>query len=355
MSKPYDLAVVIGRFQPLHNGHIHLINEATKIAKNVVVLLGSSHQARSAKNPFTYFERAKMIMRSTPLRGKSIECRPIRDHLYNDGAWCTEVQTQVEKSTDHLDEYPQSIVVVGHRKDASSYYLSMFPNWSYVEVTFNDMYPFDATRIRDEFFNLKTHDPYYAVEGQRYMPEYVLDQLEKIRNDKPQWYLDLVEENTFVNDYKKKTRGNAPYPVQFITADAVVVQSGHILLVQRRASPGKGLWACPGGYVNVHETVKDACIRELREETKIAVPAPVLVGSITREKRYDHPFRSQRGRILTTAFKIELTGPSLPKVKGSDDAAKAKWIPFVDFLAMEDKMFEDHFYMICDMCGLTAF
>ena len=65
-----------------------------------------------------------------------------------------------------------------------------------------------------------------------------------------------------------------------MTVDAVVVQSGHILLVKRGDMPGKGLWALPGGFLNQEETMLDGAIRELKEETKIKVPVPVLKGSI---------------------------------------------------------------------------
>ena len=60
----------------------------------------------------------------------------------------------------------------------------------------------------------------------------------------------------------------ASYPenwaVNFFCADAVVVQSGHILLIKRAMTPGKGLWALPGGHVNSNETSLDAAIRELK-------------------------------------------------------------------------------------------
>jgi bifunctional NMN adenylyltransferase/nudix hydrolase len=104
----------------------------------------------------------------------------------------------------------------------------------------------------------------------------------------------------------------------------------------------------PGGFVDQDERIRDAAIRELREETRLKVPAPVLAGSIRSSRVFDHPHRSLRGRTVTHAFLFELapTGEGLPKVKGSDDADKAKWVPLFEFSRMEDQLFEDHFYIV---------
>jgi bifunctional NMN adenylyltransferase/nudix hydrolase len=154
----------------------------------------------------------------------------------------------------------------------------------------------------------------------------------------------LRAEYRMVQKYKEAWKA-APFPPTFMTVDAVVVQSGHILLVKRGDMPGKGLWALPGGFLNQEETMLDGAIRELKEETKIKVPVPVLKGSIKDSKTFDHPNRSSRGRTITTAFYIDLGfGEELPKVKGSDDAQDARWVPFNE--VDREQMFEDHFAIL---------
>ena len=152
----------------------------------------------------------------------------------------------------------------------------------------------------------------------------------------------------FIKKYKSAW-DNAPYTPMFITVDALVIQSGHILLIERKAHPGKGLMALPGGFLDANETIQNAVIRELREETKIKVPVPVLAGSITKKEVFDDPHRSARGRTVTHAYLIELEGESLPKVKGGDDASKAFFLPFADI--KPEMMFEDHFHIIQAMVG----
>jgi bifunctional NMN adenylyltransferase/nudix hydrolase len=122
-------------------------------------------------------------------------------------------------------------------------------------------------------------------------------------------------------------------------------------MIKRRSEPGKGLWALPGGFVNAgtDASVQDAAIRELREETGLKVPVPVLRGSITASKVFDAIDRSARGRTITHAFKFELADGELPKVKGMDDAEKAKWIPFAEIKSEE--CFEDHYEIISHFVG----
>lgn len=117
-------------------------------------------------------------------------------------------------------------------------------------------------------------------------------------------------------------------------------------MVRRRAEPGKGLWALPGGFVNQNETLQKACLRELREETKLRIPEPVLLGSLKGKEIFDHPDRSARGRTITHAFYFHFQSGELPAIKGSDDADKARWIPISDALSMGSRMFEDHLNII---------
>ena len=101
----------------------------------------------------------------------------------------------------------------------------------------------------------------------------------------------------------------------------------------------------PGGFLNTNERIIDGTLRELKEETKIDCPLPVLRGSIKWQHVFDEPDRSLRGRTITHASLFELKPGPLPKVKGSDDAEKAKWIPLTVVEKMEDQMFEDHYHI----------
>jgi bifunctional NMN adenylyltransferase/nudix hydrolase len=126
-----DVAFLIGRFQPFHNGHKHLIDYGLEHADRVVVLVGGSNKARSFKNPFTYEERKRMIeetyqgdfnARYGDLARVYVE--PLPDVPGNDDAWLGNVYGTVSK---HLPKNG-TMGIIGYKKDQSSYYLDLFPN-----------------------------------------------------------------------------------------------------------------------------------------------------------------------------------------------------------------------------------
>lgn len=104
-----------------------------------------------------------------------------------------------------------------------------------------------------------------------------------------------------------------------LTVDCVVVDtSGRILLVRRKHAPFKGALALPGGFVEVGETVEDACKRELREETNLNVSRLRLVGV------YSDPHRDPRGHTISVAFVARTRTNAI--ARAGDDATAVTWI-----------------------------
>ena len=330
----YDALVFIGRFSPFHNGHKSVIDEAIKQAKEVIVVVGSSFAARNTRNPFTFEERKTMIKAVFPQ--ENVKVVPVSDYPYDDNKWVAAVQNVVNGAISWSAD-PIRIGLIGHEKDGTSYYLKIFPTWGNVSVPNVD--GINATDIRMSMFEGDSSLAY------GFMPSVAFTQMQHMFVS-GSWFNKLYDEYHMIKKYKEAWKA-APFPPTFMTVDAVVVQSGHILLVKRGDMPGKGLWALPGGFLNQDEKMLDGAIRELKEETKIKVPVPVLKGSIKQSKTFDAPNRSQRGRTITQAFFIDLGfDGALPKVKGSDDAEKAFWIPLNEVAKQRDKFFEDHAFII---------
>lgn len=337
MEKP-KYGVLIGRFEPVHNGHQSLIRFALQNVEELVIILGSCNVAPSIKNPWNAQDRREMILScvSSP-EADRVTFLEASDYLYNDNRWITSIQQQVEEVTDGSED----VVLIGEEKDRSSFYLKMFPQWKHLPAGQNFVKGLDATKIRELYFS---YTPEAQEELKRLLPHSVFLKLRSDANCSDN-YLRLQNEYKFVQEYKQAWSA-APYPPTFVTVDTVVIQSGHVLLVKRKGYPGKGLFALPGGFIGQHERIQDAAIRELREETRIQLTKDELHASIVDEKVFDHPDRSTRGRTITHAFCLNLGTGKLPRVKGDDDAEHAFWLSFTDIAMKQDQFYEDHFHVV---------
>jgi len=349
MNKQYDYGIVIGRFQPFHLAHQDLIQHSLSLAEKVIVILGSARSAPDVKNPFTPAMREEIIRACFPAGESRLIFRAVRDYPYNDHVWTAEVQNIVGEIVEEDEAEHAKIAIIGFFKDKSSYYLNLFPQWNFEEFYSSDkkLLSSNATLIRENYFT--GNDAWRKL-----VPETVARYLEIFRTT--EYFPHLQGEFEYIQKYKQDTRFvGVPFAPVFVTTDAVVVQSGHVLVVRRRVHPGKGLLALPGGFLAPDATLEDSLIRELKEETQIKVPAAVLRGSIKSTHAFDYPERSQRGRTVTFAYFIELE-PSLkdglPRVKGGDDAAKAFWLPLSALGEKEDDFFEDHIHIIRYFLGL---
>lgn len=353
MRNSYDFLVFIGRFQPFHKGHLAVIEQALKLSKYVIVLCGSAHQPATFRNPWTFHEREKMILASVPpsLR-RNIITAPLLDYPYNDNLWVQHVQDSVNRCASYywMESTNPTIGLVGLNSKGSGFYTKRFPQWGAASV--EQVAEMRGSDIRDALFGLddrfNSADEFLSSESAYHaLPEAVVHQMQEFVNSGT--FKNIREELQFVQDFKRAWKV-APYKPTFNTVDAVVVQSGHILLIERKHRPGKGLWALPGGFVDQYETLMDACIRELFEETQIALPEATLKAAIRSSKVFDDPYRSARGRTFTYAFYMELeASDSLPQIEAADDANKAVWVPLSE--VRPERLFEDHYFVIQDMLG----
>lgn len=353
MNKKYDYIVYIGRFMPAHNAHIATIKKALTLSDNVIILLGSANQARTIKNPWTWDERAKMIRSCfSSAEWGLIHFAPIEDSMYNDQQWVVDVQSRVDETIKQVQRryfkqtgeinLDSKVGLIGFEKDDSSYYLKMFPQWKFEnmdKVETSSAESLNSTNVRVGYFELG------ITPGENYAPKPIQTFLHDWMTTED--YKRLVREYDHIHKYQMSWAG-APYAPTFVTADAVVITAGHVLVVRRKSAPGEGLVALPGGFLDPGERIKEGMLRELREETKLKVPEPVLRGSIKNSNVFDHPNRSLRGRTITHAFLIELepSDQGLPKVKGGSDAQKAEWIPLSQALTMGNQWFEDHLQIV---------
>ena len=113
------------------------------------------------------------------------------------------------------------------------------------------------------------------------------------------------------------------YPRPALTVDAIIItgESGNywLLLIERKKEPFMGRWALPGGFVDINETLLQACLRELKEETGLELQA------LEQFMVFDAIDRDPRHRTISVVFYAFISDKQ--SVTGSDDAERAEWFP----------------------------
>jgi bifunctional NMN adenylyltransferase/nudix hydrolase len=377
MEQKFDLLVMILRGRLVHNGHKQVIDTAFAQAHNVLLLVGSANRSRdSCGNEFIAEETEAMLRALYPVdrQGASISIRLIDDEMHDeqDLKWLMHVQRAVAEERAAICRWrgteglPFRIGLIGFSKDRTSYYLKKFPQWESVNVPgyMVDKKIVSATGLRQEYFyadekfgsesisRIRSRVPDAVV---RYLMDWAFDHHDIILQlrEAREFDRNYDQEHQYIGKFDEVKGGfqGKSYKPTHTTTDAVVIQSGHILLIRRKMNPGIGKWALPGGFLGSKEYTRDGVIRELKEETKLALPDNVLRLAFRHKLVFSDPYRSSRGRIITHAYLFLLNDRTvLPAVEGADDADKAEWVPLGE---LDPKnMHDDHFWIIMKMINV---
>ena len=356
------VAIYIGRFQPLHNGHIKVIEHALMNYDKLVIVFGSADEPRTIKNPFTTQEREIMIRGyiESINQGEKVCFTSILDYPHDDEAWVKNTTKKIQETL-LINGFPLDCqcTIVGSNRDASTWYLNSFTMFHGVDV----VEPFvdeqnqnvNATEIRALWFGGELPKQVSSK-----LPAATVIAMTHMMAANKTAFENLVEEYNYYKSYKESW-ANTPYPPTFVTADIAVIHEHNILVIRRGQCPGKGLYALPGGFVDKDETVMEAAYRELREETGLALcPSDVYH---TSTKIIDAPNRSFRGRVISI-LQVVVLEPSKPRpsVSGQNapenetngeslvETTDAIWMPFNVALKNRNIWFDDHYHIIhaCD-------
>jgi len=115
------------------------------------------------------------------------------------------------------------------------------------------------------------------------------------------------------------------YPRPALSVDIVIFtlceERLQALLIKRGDHPFQGMWALPGGFVNIDESLEAAALRELEEETGLKE------AYLEQLYTYGAPERDPRGRVVTVAYFALIHAGAPVRAEGGDDAAAARWFP----------------------------
>ena len=98
-------------------------------------------------------------------------------------------------------------------------------------------------------------------------------------------------------------------------------EDGRLLMVRRANEPGRGLWSIPGGRVDPGESARDAVVREVAEETSLAVVVGGLAGVVER--------LAPGGAVYVIEDYVARPAPGVDpaSLRAGDDALAAAWVP----------------------------
>lgn len=137
-------SLVIMRAQPFHKWHKVLVDRALMTTPNVLLILGSFNEERTARNPFFVHERRRMIEACYP-HTKRLVVAGAFDMPGDDVAWREQIESIVEQVTGQ-----ERALLVANCKDGEDYLPRIFNDWPMALTHHN--YGFSATEIRNDYF-----------------------------------------------------------------------------------------------------------------------------------------------------------------------------------------------------------
>ena len=117
------------------------------------------------------------------------------------------------------------------------------------------------------------------------------------------------------------TRSYPDQPV--VGVGAVIIKEGKIVLIKRGNEPSKGKWSIPGGHVELGENLKEAVIRETKEETCLDVDKPILI-DVVENVDWDDLGKIKYHYIIVD-YLVHVKGGN---IEAASDAAELRWVPF---------------------------
>ena len=337
-------AVCIGRFQLLHNAQLALVREGLRLAPRCAVVVGSAYQARSPRNPFTWQERVEAIRLALDDDEKArVDFLPLRD-TWDSKRWVRQARDAMAQLTGS-DRTP--VVLVGHRKDPTTEYLLDFAGWPLHDV--GRLGEVHGKALRAALYAGESLEATLAAMASQVPPS----MLDFLRSWGQLPFLPKLREEWAELALEHDKWAMAPYPPVFVTVDAVVRIADEVLLIRRGRAPGKGLLELPGRLIEQREPANQSAVRELEEETGFALLPSEMEHACKAMRVFDHPDRSQRGRVITHAFYFDLGERLRPEIAGSDDAAEARWVPIAELPSLEEQFHDDHFHILDAFLGIS--
>lgn len=341
---------MLGRFQGVTLGHEECVKTMTDECDIAFIGIGSSHQARDPRNPWTFEERREMWYRClTTETLKNVYFFDQAD-LGNPVRWASAVEARMTRELWKLgyEADKVDIYLYGHRKDATSYYLDDFP--SYILKNLPNVEGINASDFRENYFRYGDNKAWYES-IRNIVSEGMIRFLQSFRKEEA--YSQIKEEISRNDNWAEKYK-DLPHEAMFCDAIPVIIQGNRVLLTKRSQYPGKGYWGLPEGRILEKEEPVEACLRIARDKTGINVSDSVLKRSLKNSWTRTDPYRVSRGRVFAFPSAFHLT--PVPKGSNPEERRKSMALPrvkkdsqyftFDEVFQMRSQIYADHAIII---------
>lgn len=315
------LGLVIGRFQPLHNGHVAIIQKAIEENDKVLVLVGSENKLADYKNPFGSEVRIHLIKEHF---GDQVIIKGINDYP-SDFEWIEDVVSRVNT----IQEDPSKVCLYTSEKD-SEYYATNF----LYDLDVQSSEGLSATRVREFMYKNVVHTQVPEVSAD-FLTEFIgSSEWERLRDEFMLCTISKDEAN------EAHAFSNPIEPV----VHAMVIQSDKVLLVKRRGVRGKGQLALPGGFLDKGETTRAGALRELHEETGLDLLNQARAAEVAHVVTENMNGLSTRTLGINYAYAVH-PEETLEPIAG-DDAEEVQWVSLAGICDGKVFLFYNHVLII---------
>jgi len=313
------IGVIVGRFQvpQLTSGHKKLIDHVLENNDEIVIFIGQCTARLDLRDPLPGDVVYSMITSYLELKlnKKGELVRYIVESLPDQSTNDYWIKMLDERIFDITSEH-EDVTLYGGRDSFLNVYS---PTGKYKTQFFDSDDTSEGTRVR-KFFQEDYHD--------------IKNELSKM-NSYESFQAGIIHASSLL------------FPTSFQCVDVVAwTHSNKIVLIRKKGSP---VWQLPGGFVDVtDETLEDAAVRELKEETGLIAIDPIYVLS---HRINDFRYRNRRDKIMTALYSVFLEEKELLYMKAMDDAFDICHSSFDDIKCGNTLVLEDHKQMLLSWGG----
>lgn len=319
----FDVTVEIGKTDPPHLGHYGGSESYYFLAPTHLRLVGSAGFAPNLRVALSFQQRRLLLEAGSRLRRyPDVRIFPLRDYG-DDEAWKNEVRRIVYSVVPEGSK----VLLIGANKDESSYYLRLFPEWSFYEapLTRRDGEVINASDIRLAWLEGRLD------EKRELMDEYAYQFFSSLQGGAV--HLRLRDELSYI-------RSNG-FPKLIEASDAVVLCRGHLLLEERTGVIGQGLLSLPG-VDDVANASSGDLLSSLNHRVDDIVTSPLPDSLLLDSSVEMKSWRVYGSKTTVRGYLGNLELSTLPDLREET----ARWIPLSDLPKLFPRVWGDQMLLI---------